>query len=201
MRARHGFTLVELMIVIAVVSVLLLLAAPSFVDFIRVQRLKAINAQLVTDLHFARSEALSRNHNVQVAFGTPPADGAGLSCYTIYVDTNVHPIHFHPIHTCDCTQPPGPLRCPAGLLEIRTVQIAPDQGVRLRLPPAQANSFAFMHAHGQLSIGGVTLASRLNPFVVETSLDATRRLRNVVAVSGRPTTCAPGGAVPGVSAC
>jgi type IV fimbrial biogenesis protein FimT len=195
MNAQRGFTLVELMIVIAVVSVLLLLAAPSFVDFIRMQRFKAINAQLVTDLHFARSEAFSRNHDVQVVFRTP-ADGAGMSCYTIYIDTRVDPTG-----TCDCTRPPGPLRCPAGVSEVRTVQITPDQGVRLWLPPAQASGFAFMHAYGRLRIGDAALGNVLPSFVVESALDSTRRLRNVVAVSGRPTTCAPGGAVSGVSAC
>lgn len=195
MKTRRGFTLVELMIAIAVVGVLLVLAAPSFYDFIRVQRLKSINAQLVTDLHFARSEAVSRNRDVQLQFRTP-ADGAGMSCYTIYVDTSPDPTL-----KCDCTQPAG-LRCTqATTQEIRTVQIPLDRGVRLSLPASQARGFAFMNTTGALRIGGVVVAARLSDYVVESSLDSSRRLRNAVGRSGRPTTCSPAGSVSGVAAC
>lgn len=58
MRRVLGLTLIELMITIAVVGVLLALAAPSFYEFMLVQRLKGVNAELVTDLQLARSEAV-----------------------------------------------------------------------------------------------------------------------------------------------
>ena len=57
---RRGFTLVELLIVVAVVAIILVVAAPSFRDMILMQRLRSITAQLVTDLQFARNEAVSR---------------------------------------------------------------------------------------------------------------------------------------------
>ncbi|HRC39206.1 MAG TPA: prepilin-type N-terminal cleavage/methylation domain-containing protein, partial [Rubrivivax sp.] len=47
---QAAFTLVELMIAIAVVAVVLVLAAPSFRELIEMQRLRSVNAQLVTDL-------------------------------------------------------------------------------------------------------------------------------------------------------
>ena len=56
MRFQRAFTLVELMIAIAVVGVLLMLAAPGFRDFILMQRLKSVSAQLATDLQYARSQ-------------------------------------------------------------------------------------------------------------------------------------------------
>ncbi|MBL0296209.1 MAG: hypothetical protein IPQ21_03190 [Betaproteobacteria bacterium] len=68
--ATHArpLTLVELMVVVAVVAIVLTLAAPSFRDFILLQRLKGINAQLVTDLQFARSEAVARGTLMRVQF-------------------------------------------------------------------------------------------------------------------------------------
>jgi len=195
MHTRRGFTLVELMIVIVIVGVLLVLAGPSFYDFIRVQRFKSINAQLVNDLHFARSEAISRQRDVQVQFRTP-ADGAGMSCYTIYIDTSPDPTL-----KCDCAQPAG-LRCPeASTQEIRTVQIPLDLGVQLSLPPSQTRHFAFMRLQGALRTGPIVPANWLPDYIIEASLDSARTLRNAVGRSGRPTTCSPGGGVSGATAC
>ena len=59
MRYRHhyGFTLVELMIVVALVAILLALAAPSFRETIARNRLEGVAGELSTDFQYARSEA------------------------------------------------------------------------------------------------------------------------------------------------
>ena len=80
-RASPGFTLIELMVVVAIAGVLLLLVAPSFQDMIVMQRLRGVNAQLITDMQFARSEAVSRGRYARVNFGN---DG-DQTCYVIYV--------------------------------------------------------------------------------------------------------------------
>ena len=56
------------MVVIALVGVLLALAAPSMRGLISAQRVRGINAELVTDLQYARSEAARRSHDVRVGF-------------------------------------------------------------------------------------------------------------------------------------
>ncbi len=58
--ASRGLTLIETMVVIAVLGILLALAAPSFRDFIATQRLKGAANELVSDMVYARSEALAR---------------------------------------------------------------------------------------------------------------------------------------------
>ncbi len=56
----HGFTLVELVIVVAMVAVLASIAVPSFASLIQRNRVAAEINSLVSDLQFARSEAIRR---------------------------------------------------------------------------------------------------------------------------------------------
>ena len=73
MRAScRAFTLIELMIALAVLTILLSIVGPSFGDFIRSNRLKTAAFDLVVSLNYARSEAIKRNNDATVT----PAGGA-----------------------------------------------------------------------------------------------------------------------------
>lgn len=65
-RAAAGFTLIEMMTVVAVLAIIVGLAAPSFGAFLNGQRVKGIAYDLTTDLLLARSEALKRNASVAI---------------------------------------------------------------------------------------------------------------------------------------
>lgn len=66
-RRQVGFTLVELMIAVAVLVILTALAAPAFSTMIANQRLKSGASDLFTALIRARSEAIKRNTEVTLA--------------------------------------------------------------------------------------------------------------------------------------
>lgn len=68
----RGFSLIELMVVVALVAIFASLAAPSMSRFVASQRVKTTAYDLATSLLLARSEALKRNQNVTVA----PTDSA-----------------------------------------------------------------------------------------------------------------------------
>lgn len=65
--SEQGFTLTELLIAVVVIGILAALAAPSFNDLIKSQRIKTLASDLNSSLTLARSEAIKRNKNVTLA--------------------------------------------------------------------------------------------------------------------------------------
>jgi len=80
--ASTGFTLVELMVTLAVATILLMIATPSFLSIITNNRLTTQTNEMVTFFSLARSEAVNRRTEVRVV-PTDPADWSqGLSVIT-----------------------------------------------------------------------------------------------------------------------
>ena len=68
-RAQRGFTLIELMITLAISAILLSVAAPAYQSFIGSTALTTATNDLVAALNMARSEALKRDGAVTVRGG------------------------------------------------------------------------------------------------------------------------------------
>ena len=65
-RAR-GFTTIELLTVVAVLAIVAAIAAPSFRSFIGTMNTKSAAFALISDLAYARSEAIKQNTNSTIA--------------------------------------------------------------------------------------------------------------------------------------
>lgn len=65
--AESGFTLTELLVVLAVAGILASIAVPSFQSLTQSQQVKNASFELLSHLSLARSEAIKRNGNVTVA--------------------------------------------------------------------------------------------------------------------------------------
>lgn len=92
MRKEHGFTLIELFIVIALIAFLASLAVPNFNTFVRNYRLSTQANDLILTTNIARNEAIKRNLNVAACRS---ADGATCAAaggweqgWLIYVDVD-----------------------------------------------------------------------------------------------------------------
>lgn len=66
MLRSKGFTLIELMITVAILGVILGLAAPAMGDFAVRQRVSSQTSELMLALAFARSEAVKQNSEIAV---------------------------------------------------------------------------------------------------------------------------------------
>lgn len=70
MKANSGFTLVELLIVMAIAAILAFIAVPNFWQFIQNTRSTTQANELVTAMNLARSEASKRGALVEVCAST-----------------------------------------------------------------------------------------------------------------------------------
>lgn len=188
-----AFTLIELMVVVAVIAVILVLAAPSFRDMILMQRLRGINAQVVADVAYARSEAISRGTFVQVVFSST----TGMSCYII--SSRLNSLDTQP---CDCTALAGS-RCPnTSTVEIRTVQIPISDSVIVAPQTVGLDFYTIDPRTGGLLLPmDDELANPTGPFPIRVYIDTSREFVDVVGPSGRVKVCAPTPSTVGAEPC
>ncbi|MBA4112656.1 MAG: hypothetical protein C0492_04715 [Verminephrobacter sp.] len=65
-RASHGFTAIELMVVVAIMAILAALAGPSFTPLIERWRVRDAAETLTSTLYLARSEAIKRAGGITI---------------------------------------------------------------------------------------------------------------------------------------
>ncbi len=209
--AKRGFTLLELMIVLAIAAVVLVLAAPSFSRMIEIRRLRGISEQFQTDVQFTRSEAVSRQERVAISFG----NDATMTCYTIHTCGTETSTDCR----CECTAAAsagasGRCTSTSSMREIRTVQLLRNSGVTLvpeRIGAAAniANRFVIDPTSGGMLTYLPTTVSTGPPtppseFWASTGLTSTADpigLRARVNALGRTDVCASTGSLSGVSPC
>jgi len=171
-----GFTIIELLVAVAIAAILIALAAPSFAEFLAKRRVEGTTSELVTDMQFARSEAVSRNAPVRITFGT--------GCYVIHLASVT-------ADTTTCATTPADS-------DIKTVRI---DATRLFLKPEGGLShFEFDPVRG---VAANDLASPGNGRVEVCVANAARddcattahswKLMVVLTLLGRVETCSPSG--------
>lgn len=95
-RRSCGFTLIELMIAMAIAAVLMTLAAPNFQQAVNGNRLSGAASEVIGALQLARSEAiranrravLCRSANADVATATCDTTNAAWPGWIVFVDTD-----------------------------------------------------------------------------------------------------------------
>lgn len=175
----RGVTLIELMTVLAVTAVLLMVAVPSFTNILSKKRVEGSLMELATDLQFARSEAVQRNANVRVTFGT--------GCYVI---------HTVGTTSTSCTQS-GNATLGTNAIQVKLVQ----QDVASTVSFSPNNSLTYLMFDSVRGMATWDGTSTTSGSVNITSSVGSWQLRTSVTPMGRAQTCSPNSSVTGYSTC
>lgn len=171
---QRGLTLIEACATLTVIGILAGSALPAFDGFALTRRIEGQAAEVAVDLHYVRSEAVSRNEGVRVSFH----DVAGGSCTLIHTGSTAD---------CSCSSA-GAAQCTNGATALKTLFQPSGSGVAIR---ANVASMRFDPTNGTVTPAGT---------VRVTGTDG-RAVHHVVNILGRVRSCSPGGAVRGVAAC
>ena len=170
-RAR-GISLVESLMTTTIVTVLLGLAAPDFVDQAARRRVESLAAQLETDIQLARTEAVQRSQTVRMSF----ARDAQGSCYVL---------HTGGAGDCGCDSA-GHTVCTAGVQTLRVVGLPRGDVER------HAGSPSFLID----AVGGT-----VTPTATLRLVSPAGSLHQVVNIMGRVRSCTPDGRLAGHRRC
>lgn len=91
--SARGFTLIEMMVVVALMAILVGLAAPSFIETFRRYRVDATREDLTASINLARAEAIRTGQAIVLrrvtACGVALADNQDWSCgWQVFADPN-----------------------------------------------------------------------------------------------------------------
>lgn len=174
-RSLRGFTLIELMVTIAIAAILMMIAAPSFVTFQRNAELTSTTNTLIAAINAARGEALKRAAYAMVV----PKDGTNWSSgWIVFVDKDLS-------KDFDATKDEVVLEQPAPSSYITVT----GNGAAADTPPYvlyDGSGFSKTKAGG---FGALTFSIARNDVDSTQTADQTRRI--VVAATGRTRSCRP----------
>ena len=180
MHKSQGFTLIELMVVIAVLAIMLALASPSFADFFQRYRLRGAADKVVTLLASARAESVMRNRDVSIDF--KGAGGGWCVGAKATPDPEIPGNLVGSAASCDCNA--DATQCT--LSDSRTLVVASTEvsGVTIGAVPG---TLVFSSKNGAMLPIGSTAQTTLK------SPNGKYTLRLDVSALGRASLCVPDG--------
>jgi type IV fimbrial biogenesis protein FimT len=166
----RGFTLIELMVTLAVAAILLALAVPSFKSLIDKYKLTSAVDTLYSDFQFARGEAIRNNQNVYISFQSGTA-----WCYGMVLGNAA----------CSCSQTTASASDYCGL---KLVSAGGSNNVSI--PGASSITFN-ANQTGFEPARGITLNGNTGYVMLQSGLGLQARVN--LSVLGRISVCSPAG--------
>ncbi len=177
--SAKGFTLVELMVTLSVMSILLMIAVPSMRAFVRNSQVRAVGESLQNGLRQAQSESLRRSRQVVFALTDTAATGAaGLSAVA----------NGRNWATATVTSLAGES---AALIESGVLTDVAT-GVSIAGPAAVCfNAVGRLASNASTGIAGATCSTAAAPRYSVTLAGATKPLQVLVTLGGQVRLCDP----------
>lgn len=161
-----GFTLVELMVTIAIVAIALAIALPSFTQFVRTNELTGTRDKLIASFQYARTEAVNRNADIALCPSTDSATCTNGSDWAdgwiVYIDTNSG-MNSTVGTLIKVVQEDGGLNVAhagltAGLTPTTFIRYVP-QGFASYLAPITAQTICFTDPEGNVDSQGIVVSA------------------------------------------
>ena len=176
-RAATGFTLIELMVTLAIVAVLMMVAAPNFVGFQRNSEMTSATNSLLSAANAARAEAMKTGLN---AFVVPNDGSTWSSGWTVFVDRDRDSAYSATADTTVMVQPATP----------SYITITGTGNAALTTAYIMFDSAGYAKSYGTTpGVPNLTLSLVRNDVPSAQTATETRRL--VVARTGRVRSCRP----------
>jgi prepilin-type N-terminal cleavage/methylation domain-containing protein len=99
--SRGGFTLIELIIVVAIIVTISGISVPYLRGFIISERLQAVSWQLVQDLKTVKEDAILYQQDLKVYFCTNPAESRNFYLFETFLKNPLTLTHYNPGDTPD----------------------------------------------------------------------------------------------------
>ncbi len=163
-RKQTGFTLIELMVTVAVFAVLASFAVPSYQNMIENSKIKTVTDSILTGMQIARAEAVSRNSQVQFDFRSGAA-------WTVCVS---------PASAGNCPDPDD-----LTTIDSRTV----NEGSATHVTVSEGGSGGPYVFNGFGGLESPTTSTQID--IGNNALSGSRDLRIVVGVGGAVKSCDP----------
>lgn len=171
---KKGFTLIEVLIVVAIMGVLVAIAAPSMFSILEGRKLKGAAENLQVDLIFIKTEAIKRNAKARIQFKFDGSDPSKW-CYGMKIDA-----------ACDCFETVVTESDYCEIDGIKKIVNRADYGVNVLIKDND------VHFANDL-VSFTPLRGQANPGYVEFALTDDRSIKTNVNARGRATICSNSG--------